>query len=74
MIAPLPGPINEAPWSAADNDAEAKDMLAAAVDGLDLGAYDKRILDWVGKWDVPTIATLASIIHRARQAPRVNEP
>lgn len=65
MTAPLPGPIDEAPWPP---ETEARAMLTTAVEGLPLGDYDRRILAWVEGWDSPTIATLASIIGRARQA------
>jgi hypothetical protein len=45
------------------------DQLAALLDpldGIELGAYDRRMLDWLAGWDIPTVATIASLLHRAR--------
>lgn len=39
-----------------------------ATDGLPLGAYDRRILAWLAGFDGPTVATICSIINRARTA------
>ncbi|HZZ51176.1 MAG TPA: hypothetical protein VFE65_30150 [Pseudonocardia sp.] len=44
--------------------------LDEALTGVQLGAYDERILDWVALWDTPTVAVIASLLHRARQAGR----
>lgn len=60
-VEPLPGPLDEAPYVRL-SDAEA--MLRAAVAGIELGAYDEVILDWMLTWDQPTLATIASIIRR----------
>ena len=64
---PLPGPLNVEPRGVSL--VEARAMLTAAAEGLPLGAYDHRILAWAAGWDQPTIATLASVIWRARQEP-----
>ena len=45
---------------------ELRELLDQAVDGMDLGSYDRRILDWLKGFDQPTIVTIASIITRAR--------
>lgn len=42
--------------------------LLDPLDGIELGAYDRRILDWMAGWDIPTVATIASLLHRTRQA------
>jgi len=42
--------------------------LLAALDGVELGAYDRRILTWLAGWDVPTTATVISLLWRARHA------
>lgn len=65
VLPPLPGPLTERPKGL--DQAEARAMLAAAVLGLDLGAYDRGILAWLSCWDETTVAAIASIIHRARQ-------
>ena len=65
VLPPLPGPLHEQPRGL--DQVEARAMLAAAVLGMDLGTYDRRILAWLSGWDQPTVAAIASIIHRARQ-------
>ena len=42
--------------------------LLAALDGVELGAYDQRLLTWLAGWDVPTAATVISLLWRARHA------
>lgn len=47
------------------------DRLAALLDalnGLTLGAEDVLIVRWLAGWDNPTVATVASLIHRTRLA------
>lgn len=41
-------------------------MLDEALAGLPLGAYDRRVVNWLKQNDQPTIVTIASIILRAR--------
>jgi hypothetical protein len=38
------------------------------VCGVELGAYDKRIAEWVASWDLETIQTIAGWIERAHGA------
>ena len=57
--APLAGP-----WSAEVH----RDLLAAVLTGVELGAFDRRILDWLADWDGPTLVTIVSLILRARNA------
>ncbi|AJC60174.1 hypothetical protein GZL_07624 [Streptomyces sp. 769] len=33
-----------------------------------MGEYDRRIIEWLVGWDSPTVATLASLVIRARKA------
>jgi hypothetical protein len=40
--------------------------LLEPLDGIELGAYDFRILEWLADWDTPTIGTIASLLYRAR--------
>lgn len=65
VVPPLPGPLHDRPRGL--DQSEARAMLAAAVLGLDLGAYDRGILAWLSCWDATSVAAIASIIHRARQ-------
>lgn len=43
-------------------------QLAEALDGIELGADDRRILQWLSGWEPSTVATIASLIVRARAA------
>jgi hypothetical protein len=54
---------------------ERRAALLAALDGVELGAYDERIVHWLAEWDVPVLAGVVSLLWRARhtatqQAPR----
>lgn len=42
--------------------------LTEPLAGVELGAYDRSILDWLAGWDIPTVAAIASLLHRARLA------
>lgn len=61
------GPIDTAPDSLPEG-ATFQGALLRALDGVQLGAYDRRIIDWLAGWDVPTVATVVSLLHRARTA------
>ncbi|WP_052287070.1 hypothetical protein [Streptomyces sp. 769] len=62
------GPIESAPWSALSGETEYRAALAEAFAGVELGEYDRRIIEWLVGWDSPTVATLASLVIRARKA------
>ncbi|MGB6163440.1 MAG: hypothetical protein WCF33_07245 [Pseudonocardiaceae bacterium] len=50
---------------------ERRAALLAALDGVELGAYDERIVHWLARWDVSVVAGVVSLLWRARQqAPR----
>jgi hypothetical protein len=40
--------------------------LLEPLDGVELGAYDPRIIDWLADWDTSVIGTIASLLYRAR--------
>ncbi|MCE7010037.1 hypothetical protein LWC34_45605 [Kibdelosporangium philippinense] len=40
--------------------------LLEALDGVELGTYDRRIIEWLAGWDVSTVGTVASLFYRAR--------
>ena len=42
--------------------------LTEALDRVELGAYDRRIIEWLADWEVSTVGTVASLFYRARQA------
>ena len=47
---------------------ERRAALLAALQGVQLGAYDQRVLDWLAGWDVPVVAAVVSLLHRVRKA------
>ena len=47
------------------------DRVAALTDvlaGVELGDYDRQMIDWLAGWDTPTVGTWVSLILRARAA------
>jgi hypothetical protein len=40
--------------------------LLEALDGVELGTYDRRIIEWLADWDTSTVGTIASLFYRAR--------
>lgn len=42
--------------------------LRDALRGVELGAYDERIIRWLVGWDDSTVRTIVSLIERARRA------
>jgi hypothetical protein len=48
--------------------AERRRILAEVLTGVDLGAWDERIVDWLAGWDAGTVLTVASWIVRSRGA------
>jgi len=70
----LAGPIDTDPTVAvfllgelADK-AERLAALGRALAGVELGAYDRRILEWLAGWDLSVVATVLSLLYRARAA------
>jgi hypothetical protein len=47
---------------------ERRAALVAALVGVQLGAYDRRIVDWLARDEVSTVATVVSLILRVREA------
>jgi hypothetical protein len=43
-----------------------RQALLEALDGLQLGAYDWRIVDWLSGWEPSTVATICAWLYRAR--------
>ncbi len=43
-------------------------VLAGVLDGLELGAWDRRVAGWLTELDTSTLVTIASWIGRARAA------
>jgi hypothetical protein len=71
------GPIESEPRGfRPDDEQEAilRDALQAA--GVELGAYDDRIVRWLAGWEWSTVAVVASWINRAagKKAPKGSAP
>jgi hypothetical protein len=68
VIAGVPrGPV-EAPPRGFMPQAEQAQILAGVLAGIELGAWDRRIVEWLAGWDTCTALTVASLIARARTA------
>jgi hypothetical protein len=61
------GPVQVAPRGFVPA-AEQAEILAGVLDGVELGAWDRRILAWLAGWDACTVLTVASWIARSRAA------
>jgi len=44
-----------------------QERILDALPGVDLGAYDQRILDWLVTWEPATLAVITGWIKRARR-------
>lgn len=69
------GPIDEAPWDAFRRSPGEQKLrpvfraaLREALDGVELGYYDKEVLSWLAQQDTPTVATVCSLLLRVRAA------
>jgi hypothetical protein len=48
-----------------------REVLYAALEGVELGAYDRRIVDWLAMYgDMSTVATVCSWLYRKEAASR----
>lgn len=45
------------------------DVMLEPLDGLPLSGYERDVLSWIGCWETHTIAVVAALLRRARQAP-----
>ena len=61
------GPVEVAPAGFAP-EAERAAILAGVLAGIELGAWDRRIVAWLAGWDAGTVLTVASWIARSRDA------
>jgi hypothetical protein len=63
------GPYHHPPTEAFIGFAQRRTLLLAAVGGVELGAWDGRILDWLAHFcDTPTFLAVLGLIQRARCA------
>jgi hypothetical protein len=63
------GPVDHAPTGYTP-EREQQEVLLHALHtaGIQLGAYDERMVRWVAGWDWPTVAVITSWITRATQS------
>ncbi|MET7601364.1 hypothetical protein ABZS96_02305 [Streptomyces avermitilis] len=69
---PIPdGPLDTAPNGYLSHET-ARVLLLNELQsaGVEMGAYDRRIVEWLAGWDSPTVATIASLIRRTAHHPR----
>ena len=63
------GPLESDPGGFVSGD-ERPVILAEVLDGVELGAWDRRVVGWLAGLDTSTALTIASWIGRAREAGR----
>lgn len=61
------GPVELAPAGFVPAAVRAE-ILAEVLSGVELGGYDRRMLEWMAGWDAATVLTIASWVVRARAA------
>lgn len=59
------GPVQVAPGGCVPF-AQQRRILVEVLAGMELGAWDERMVDWLAGWDTCTVLTIASWIARAR--------
>jgi hypothetical protein len=62
------GPLDTAPVGGYTPSNRRREAYTVALDGAELGNYDKRIIDWLCGLDDTTNRTIVSLIWRARKA------
>jgi len=60
------GPLESAPGGFVPGE-ERSVVLAGVLDGVELGAWDRRVAGWLAGLDTSTALTVASLIARARE-------
>jgi hypothetical protein len=67
-MAGVPGGPVEAPPPGFMPRAEQAQILADMLAGIELGAWDRQVVQWLAGLDACTVLTVASLIARARAA------
>ncbi len=62
------GPNDTDPRGGFVVEAERRWYIEAALGGIELGRYDRRIIAWLAQWDDYTARLLVSLLVRARRA------
>ncbi len=66
----LTGPVEAAPYLGYRPPEVRQEAFSAVLEGVELGAYDMQIVNWLTGWDDPTCRTIASLMRRCRLAGR----
>jgi hypothetical protein len=62
------GPVGTAPYKGFCPPEIRREACAAVLEGVHMGAYDERMIEWLIGWDDPTCRTIASLMWRCRLA------
>jgi hypothetical protein len=68
VVAGVPGGPVQAPPRGFLPQAEQAQILADVLAGIELGTWDRKIMQWLAGLDACTVLTVASLIARARAA------
>lgn len=66
--AQVDGPGEEYPGGGFVPEADRRAYIEAALAGVELGRYDRRIIAWLAQWDDYTARLVVSLLVRARRA------
>jgi hypothetical protein len=64
------GPVEAAPYLGYCPPEVRQEAFSAVLEGVELGAYDMQIVNWLTGWDDPTCRAIASLMWRCRLAGR----
>jgi hypothetical protein len=62
------GPLERDPAGPFIDREERLALLLEVLDGVELGAHDYHVIDWLAGWDTSTVLTVAGLLARARRA------
>jgi hypothetical protein len=62
------GPVEAAPYLGYRPPEVRQEAFGAVLEGVETGAYDTQIVNWLTGWDDPTCRTIASLMWRCRLA------
>jgi hypothetical protein len=62
------GPVETGPYLGFCQPEIRQQAFAAVLQGVPMGAYDVRMVNWLVGWDDPTCRTIASLMWRSRLA------
>jgi len=62
------GPVEATPYLGCCQHEMRQAAFGAVLEGVETGAYDRRIVAWLTGWDDPTCRTIASLMWRCRLA------